>query len=423
MKNCNYKRLVILLTANVLSTACVFRQNAAPVLNSEDEISVTDKPYQPSDSDIKTATFAAGTTVASNSSTSANILAPLTYSNHSSGSNVASSPAANERFLAHHQSENGVGYLPSNAPVDLRAKTHTVVRGDTVYNLAKRYHILQDDLRAWNSLSDNTISVGQVLKVKPPKSSAGNISATSSPLPSVSKAPQPAVDLTSTGSVGQVLKVKPSKSSTGNISATSPPLPSVSKAPQPAVDLTSTGSVGQVLKVKPSKSSTGNISATSPPLPSVSKAPQPAVNLTSTGSVQAKASSTYNTIFSKPRTVGGITWIRPVAGVLTSRFNAHDRGVTIAGDLGTPIVAAADGKVIYSSQLSSYGNLVIIQHNDQYLTAYAHNQVNLVKEGVQVKRGQRIALMGNTGGASKVALHFELRKNGQAIDPAPYIPL
>ena len=381
MKNCNYKRLVILLTANVLSTACVFRQNAAPVLNSEDEISVTDTPYQPSDNDIKTATFAAGTTVASNSSTSANILAPLTYSNHSSGSNVASSPAANERFLAHHQSENGVGYLPSNAPVDLRAKTHTVVRGDTVYNLAKRYHILQDDLRAWNSLSDNTISVGQVLKVKPPKSSAGNISATSSPLPSVSKAPQPAVDLTSTGSVGQVLKVKPSKSSTGNISAISPPLPSVSKAPQPAV------------------------------------------NLTSTGSVQAKASSTYNTIFSKPRTVGGITWIRPVAGVLTSRFNAHDRGVTIAGDLGTPIVAAADGKVIYSSQLSSYGNLVIIQHNDQYLTAYAHNQVNLVKEGVQVKRGQRIALMGNTGGASKVALHFELRKNGQAIDPAPYIPL
>ena len=381
MKNCNYKRLVILLTANVLSTACVFRQNAAPVLNSEDEISVTDKPYQPSDSDIKTATFAAGTTVASNSSTSANILVPLTYSNHSSGSNVASSPAANERFLAHHQSENGVGYLPSNAPVDLRAKTHTVVRGDTVYNLAKRYHILQDDLRAWNSLSDNTISVGQVLKVKPPKSSAGNISATSSPLPSVSKAPQPAVDLTSTGSVGQVLKVKPPKSSAGNISAISPPLPSVSKAPQPAV------------------------------------------NLTSTGSVQAKASSTYNTIFSKPRTVGGITWIRPVAGVLTSRFNAHDRGVTIAGDLGTPIVAAADGKVIYSSQLSSYGNLVIIQHNDQYLTAYAHNQVNLVKEGVQVKRGQRIALMGNTGGASKVALHFELRKNGQAIDPAPYIPL
>jgi hypothetical protein len=381
MKNCNYKRLVILLTANVLSTACVFRQNAAPVLNSEDEISVTDKPYQPSDSDIKTATFAAGTTVASNSSTSANILAPLTYSNHSSGSNVASSPAANERFLAHHQSENGVGYLPSNAPVDLRAKTHTVVRGDTVYNLAKRYHILQDDLRAWNSLSDNTISVGQVLKVKPPKSSAGNISATSSPLPSVSKAPQPAVDLTSTGSVGQVLKVKPPKSSAGNISAISPPLPSVSKAPQPAV------------------------------------------NLTSTGSVQAKASSTYNTIFSKPRTVGGITWIRPVAGVLTSRFNAHDRGVTIAGDLGTPIVAAADGKVIYSSQLSSYGNLVIIQHNDQYLTAYAHNQVNLVKEGVQVKRGQRIALMGNTGSASKVALHFELRKNGQAIDPAPYIPL
>ena len=381
MKNCNYKRLVILLTANVLSTACVFRQNAAPVLNSEDEISVTDKPYQPSDSDIKTATFAAGTTVASNSSTSANILAPLTYSNHSSGSNMASSPAANERFLAHHQSENGVGYLPSNAPVDLRAKTHTVVRGDTVYNLAKRYHILQDDLRAWNSLSDNTISVGQVLKVKPPKSSAGNISATSSPLPSVSKAPQPAVDLTSTGSAGQVLKVKPSKSSTGNISAISPPLPSVSKAPQPAV------------------------------------------NLTSAGSVQAKASSTYNTIFSKPRTVGGITWIRPVAGVLTSRFNAHDRGVTIAGDLGTPIVAAADGKVIYSSQLSSYGNLVIIQHNDQYLTAYAHNQVNLVKEGVQVKRGQRIALMGNTGGASKVALHFELRKNGQAIDPAPYIPL
>ena len=337
MKNCNYKRLVILLTTSVLSTACVFRQTAAPVLNGEDEISTTDAPYQPSDSTVKTATFAAGKTVAGNSAP-ANISAPKAYSNRLSDSNVASSSVvANGHFPA-HQSENGTNYLPSNAPVDLNARTHTVVRGDTVYNLAKRYHILQNDLRTWNSLPDDTISVGQVLKVKPSESSTGNASATLQP-------------------------------------------------PHP-----------------------------------VSQTSRSATLTTPTGSTQAQAPSTY-TVSSKPHTVEGITWIRPVAGVLTSRFNTRDRGVTIAGNLGAPIVAVADGKVIYSSQLSSYGNLVIIQHNDQYLTAYAHNQVNLVKEGVQVKRGQRIALMGNTGDASKVALHFELRRNGQAIDPAPYIPL
>lgn len=338
MKNCNCKRLVILLTTSVLSTACVFRQNAAPVLNGEDEISTTDAPYQPSDSTVKAATFATGTTVVGNSAP-ANISAPKAYSNQSSDNNVASSSvAASGHFLA-HQNENGTGYLPSHAPVDLNARTHTVVRGDTVYNLAKRYHILQDDLRTWNSLSGDTISVGQVLKVKPSESSTGNISANSN-----------------------------------------------SQLPHP-------------------------VSHTSQ-----------SITLAPTGSIRAQASSIH-AISSKPRTVEGITWIRPVAGILTSRFNARDRGINIAGNLGAPIVAVADGKVIYSSQLSSYGNLVIIQHNDQYLTAYAHNQVNLVKEGAQVKRGQRIALMGNTGDASKVALHFELRKNGQAIDPAPYIPL
>ena len=98
------------------------------------------------------------------------------------------------------------------------------------------------------------------------------------------------------------------------------------------------------------------------------------------------------------------------------------KGIGIGGDLGDPIVAAAAGKVLYAGDgIRGYGLLLIIQHAQGYLTAYAHNQKLLVKEGDQVKQGQNIATMGQTG-SDQVKLHFELRFKGQTIDPAPGLP-
>jgi lipoprotein NlpD len=93
-----------------------------------------------------------------------------------------------------------------------------------------------------------------------------------------------------------------------------------------------------------------------------------------------------------------------------------------AGKAGDPVLAAADGRVVYAgSGLRGYGNLIILKHNNTYLTAYAHNQTLLVKEDQVIKQGQKIAEMGNSD-ADQVKLHFEIRRQGKPVDPAKYLP-
>lgn len=118
-----------------------------------------------------------------------------------------------------------------------------------------------------------------------------------------------------------------------------------------------------------------------------------------------------------------ITWSWPVKGPLLSHYSKSNQGIEIGGKLGQPVHAAASGQVVYSGDgLPSYGNLIIIKHNGHYLSAYGHNQKLLVKEGVTVKRGQKIALMGETGtGVSKPTLFFEIRVNGHPVNPIPYL--
>ncbi len=99
------------------------------------------------------------------------------------------------------------------------------------------------------------------------------------------------------------------------------------------------------------------------------------------------------------------------------------KGVDIVGQRGQTVVASASGKVVYSgSGLRGYGKLIIIKHNKTYLSAYAHNDQILVKEGQSVSKGQKIAEMGNSD-ADQVKLHFEIRKLGKPVDPAKYLPL
>src|SRR5512139_418870 len=120
-----------------------------------------------------------------------------------------------------------------------------------------------------------------------------------------------------------------------------------------------------------------------------------------------------------------VQWSMPTKGKLIAGFSesANRKGVDISGSKGQAVQASAAGKVVYSgSGLRGYGKLVIIKHNKTFLSAYAHNDKILVKEGQNVNKGQKIAEMGNTD-ASQVGLHFEIRKFGKPVDPAKYLPL
>lgn len=283
----------------------------------------------------------AGTSGGGSAASSSNPYGATPYEPNAGNNPAESAPYTPPASQSYPAAASG-GYIPSNAPVDINAATHTVVRGDTVYNIAKRYQITQDNLRAWNNMADNTISVGQVLRVKPAGYTA------------------------------------PAGSATTSAARTQPPAAS---------------------------SATPNVPST--PQANTSKVATPATTPTvSTGGV---------------RNTGGITWQRPTAGNVITKFGGTNKGVDIAGNPGQPVVAAADGKVVYAgSGLRGYGNLVIIQHSPTFLSAYGHNQSLLVNEGQTVKRGQTIAKMGNSD-ASRTQLHFEVRQNGKPVNPANYV--
>jgi lipoprotein NlpD len=118
-----------------------------------------------------------------------------------------------------------------------------------------------------------------------------------------------------------------------------------------------------------------------------------------------------------------VHWGWPAGGPVIAPFDdGKVKGLVLGGKAGDPVLAAADGRVVYAgSGLRGYGNLIILKHNNTYLTAYAHNQTLLVKEDQAVRRGQKIAEMGSTD-ADSVKLHFEIRKQGKPIDPAKLLP-
>jgi len=136
---------------------------------------------------------------------------------------------------------------------------------------------------------------------------------------------------------------------------------------------------------------------------------------------------------SPPRTESGrvpeidddnLGWIWPATGKIVAGFSesANLKGIDIAGKAGQPIVASAAGKVVYAGTgLRGYGKLIIVKHNNAFLSAYAHNREIAVKEGQQVAKGQKIAEMGDTD-ADQVKLHFEIRRLGKPVDPAKFLP-
>jgi len=131
----------------------------------------------------------------------------------------------------------------------------------------------------------------------------------------------------------------------------------------------------------------------------------------------ATPSSATSEVVAEP----GIRLSFPAKGKITGDYSEASKGIDIAGKLGESVQAAADGKVVYAgNSLRGYGELVIVKHDNTYLTAYAHNSKLLVKEGDSVRKGQKIAEMGDTD-TNSVKLHFELRVNGKPVNPTPYL--
>jgi lipoprotein NlpD len=118
-----------------------------------------------------------------------------------------------------------------------------------------------------------------------------------------------------------------------------------------------------------------------------------------------------------------LNFVWPAQGTVVSNFDeTTNKGVSIAGKIGDAVVAAADGRVVYAGAgLRGYGNLIILKHNNTYLTAYAHNQALLVREDQAVRQGQKIAEMGSSD-TDRVKLHFEVRRLGKPVDPLGYLP-
>lgn len=191
--------------------------------------------------------------------------------------------------------------------------------------------------------------------------------------------------------------------------------------------------VGQVLRVVPPTSESPLVVARPlasgvvipgatalPPLPTASAAANPASPASaSRPAVPPVAASPA------PASAGeeeiGLLW--PAQGALIAGFDeVKNKGYDISGKTGDPIIAAADGRVVYAGAgLRGYGNLIILKHNNTFLTAYAHNQSLLVKEDQSVRKGQKIAEMGSSD-SDRVKLHFEVRRQGKPVDPSRYLP-
>lgn len=284
---------------------------------------------------------------------------------------------------------SGCADIPANAPVDDRSANrqnslkpvaqkpqepepaadppgfYTVRKGDTLSRIAQQFNQPWRDLADWNSLSNpNDIKVGQQLRVAPPEGA------------SMASVPM------DTG-----MEVRPLDSSAA------PAQRSQGAQPVRTLGGMKNGPLGN-------KVAFSDQAWTEMQRGDAARAAEPA----------RKA---------EPVPAGRFVW--PAEGKIVRTFDAGRKGIDIAGVSGQPVVSVGDGTVLYAKNMRGYGNLVIVDHNEGLVSAYAHNKTILVKEGQTVTRGQRIAEMGDTD-ADSVKLHFEIRQLGKPVDPVGFLP-
>lgn len=278
---------------------------------------------------------------------------------------------------------------PATKPADT-GKQHTIQRGDTLISIAFQYGLDYRELAAWNNIENpNVIRLGETLRLSPPDAAPATSTASATPTP-----PKPGEP------IATPLIVTPVPLPEGKPLGNSPNLKVEPKATKlPYSDAAYAKLLAESTPAAPTPPITAATAPTAAtPTPTPAPAATPAANNDE------------------------VEWSWPVKGKILSTFTEANKGVDIAGTRGAPVLAAAPGKVIYSdSGLRGYGRLIIIKHNNTWLSAYAHNEKLLVMEGQDIKKGQKIAEMGSSD-ADQVKLHFEVRKQGKPVDPLKYLP-
>jgi lipoprotein NlpD len=279
---------------------------------------------------------------------------------------IPSRRQAPPKVVTHETPEPARADAPQIAPSS--NGLHTVARGDTLYAIAFANSLDYRDLAAWNRLeSPDRIFVGQTLRLTAPPGAVEVRPLDEAPQPSA----QPLADVPFLRTP-QGVSLAYSEANWAQASGTA-----VAGVPAPVPD-------------KPA-----------PPPVAEKPAPPPAA----------------------PVAASVETWLWPADGTLAGRFGAAGgKGIDIVGARNAPVRAVAPGKVVYSgSGLRGYGRLLIVKHAGEFLSAYAHNETILVKEGDTVAAGQKIGLMGDSD-ADRVKLHFEIRRYGKPLDPLAYLP-
>jgi lipoprotein NlpD len=259
---------------------------------------------------------------------------------------------------------------------------YTVKKGDTLFHIALDFGQNYRDLVAWNNLANaNDIKVDQVLRVLPPSAET---------------------DGAQTGSVATTSGIEVRSLS----------------SPQPAQANAAPNKIGPLGNKLPySDTVLAELQKPDAPNYAVTTLPTPEIN---TGEKAIDKSIDANNVGNSEDK--NIVWMWPADGKVVATFDDGKKGIDIAGKSGQPVLAAGSGKVMYAgSGIRGYGNLVIVKHTNNLLSAYAYNRAILVKEGQSVSRGDKIAEMGNSD-TDAVKLHFEIRQQGKPVDPTKFLP-
>lgn len=406
-----YRYIAVCTLATVWLTGCSSSSNesaSAPITSVEQGGIVTSEPAPATPSPVSAPvepvnqvvpSYPSNTNKNANRSVSASNQAEIGQSMHQ----PQSQPQQQPREPAPVIKDGKVVYNRSyqNIPKgSYSGPTYTVQRGDTLFYIAWITGNDFRDLAAKNNVkAPYSLNVGQVLKVgESNNASAGGVVASNNAPESRSHAIQ---------SHNEPVAAPPLEQSRP---ATEQPKPTITYSEETV----SSSSSGKLLPaagaaaVASSSASSSNHSNTS---------------TSASAPVTPPPSAPPKAVTSSSNTKGGWRW--PTEGKVIENFSAAEggnKGIDISGSRGQPVVAASSGRVVYAGNaLRGYGNLIIIKHNDDYLSAYAHNDTMLVQEQQEVAAGQKIATMGSSG-SSSVRLHFEIRYKGKSVNPLQYLP-
>ena len=285
-------------------------------------------------------------------------------------------------------------------PVVTRPASYVVESGDTLQEISLNVGLDYREIALWNAIANpDKIKIGQTLRLTPPPNSPSvatvrpsKLSAATATAEADAKSPDVSAPT-----------IQPQTTLIGG--GIAPAIPSSGKL------IVKTSPRAEKLPYSKRNLATLQKRRITPPTPSPAALSVP--------KTPAKAAATAP---KATRQRFGIVWSWPSSGEVLSRFSDQRKGVDIGGKEGSPVFASADGKIVYvGTGVKSYGRLVIIKHDNDYLSAYAHNRKILSAEGDRVARGQQIAEMGGSG-ADRVQLHFEIRKAGKPIDPLLLLP-